>query len=141
MSIVAVATVAALAVLAALVVAAVLVVAGVAKLGRPEATAVDFAGLGVPWPSPMARIVPMLELTIAACLVVLPGWGAVAAFGLLTAFTSLLITVLRSGRHVACACFGVADRAPVSTRHLVRNLVLGGLCVLASTFDGPIWSL
>lgn len=129
------------AVAAALALAAVLAVAGRAKVGDLEGTARDFAELGLPWPRPLARVVPAAELATALALVVLPGWGGVAAFGLLAAFSANLYVVIRSGRVVSCACFGANDRAPVSVRHLVRNGVLAGLALAATTFDGPIWSL
>lgn len=130
-----------LALAAALALAVVLTLAGVAKLRRPEATAEDFAGLGLPRPTDLATAVPLVELACAALLVVLPGWGGVASFGLLALFTAFLVTVLRSGRVVACACFGANDRDPVSARHLVRNAGLGLLALAAATIADPIWRL
>jgi uncharacterized membrane protein YphA (DoxX/SURF4 family) len=126
---------------AALVLAGVLAVAGVAKLRHPAATARDFAALGLPAPEVLAGAVPAAELACAAALVLVPGWGGVAAFGLLAVFTADLAAVVRSGRVVSCACFGAASRAPVSARHLVRN---GGLLVLAlaaATIGEPIWRI
>lgn len=130
-----------LALAAALIVAAVLAVAAVAKLRRPAETERDFADLGLPAASTLARLVPAAELVVAALLVILPGWGGVVAFGLLALFTANLAVVVRSGRLVSCACFGAASRAPVSARHLVRNGALLVLCLVAATIDGPIWRL
>lgn len=126
---------------AALALAGVLSLAAMAKLRRPEETEADFASLGLPRPSTLAITVPVVELACAALLVVLPGWGGVASFGLLALFTAFLVTVLRSGRVVACACFGANDRDPVSARHLIRNAGLGLLALTAATIPDPIWSL
>lgn len=130
-----------LALVAALILAVVLVLAGVAKLRRPAETAEDFAGLGLPWPGPLATLVPLVEIGCAALLVLVPGWGGVAAFGLLAVFTAALAPVIRSGRVVSCACFGALDRGPVSGRHLVRNGALGLLALAAATIAEPIWGL
>ncbi len=132
---------AAVALVAALVLALVFVVAGVAKLRRPGATAEDFAELGLPLAGPLAVVVPVVELACAALLVVVPGWGGVASFGLLALFTANLAVVVRSGRVVRCACFGAADRDPVSVRHLVRNAVLAVLALAAATIAEPIWAI
>ena len=126
---------------AALVLAAVLVVAGVAKFRRPQSTAEDFASLGLPRPGLLAVLVPVVEFACAILLVVVPGWGGVASFGLLAAFTAVLVTVLRSGRVVPCACFGGNDRDPISIRHVVRNGVLGLLALAAATVADPVWRL
>ncbi len=126
---------------AALVLAGVLALAAVAKIRRPEATAEDFAGLGLPRPAALAVAVPAVELGCAILLVVLPGWGGVAAFGLLSLFTALLVSVIRSGRVVSCACFGANDRDPISVRHLIRNGVLGLLALAAATIPEPLWRL
>ena len=117
------------------------VVAGLAKLRRPEATAEDFADLGLPWAGPLARLVPLVELACAALLAVLPGWGGVASFGLLAMFSANLAVVIRSGRVVSCACFGARDRDPVSVRHLVRNAGLALLALAATTIPDPVWAL
>ncbi|MEM9562895.1 MAG: MauE/DoxX family redox-associated membrane protein [Actinomycetota bacterium] len=129
------------ALVAALILAAVFVVAGVAKLRRPAATADDFAELGLPLAAPLAVIVPIAELACAGLLVLLPGWGGVAAFGLLAVFTANLAVVVRSGRVVNCACFGAASRHPVSVRHLVRNVGLAALALAAATIADPLWRL
>ncbi len=130
-----------LALAAALILAVVLVVAALAKLRRPAATAEDFAGLGLPAAGALAVIVPGVELACALLLVLVPGWGGVAAFGLLAVFSANLVGVIRSGRVVSCACFGAADRAPVSVVHLVRNAGLGVLALAAATIAEPLWRL
>jgi len=130
-----------LAMAAAVVLAGVLMLAAVAKIRRPEATAQDFAGLGLPRPTVLALVVPAVEMGCAALLVVLPGWGGVATFGLLSLFTALLISVIRSGRVVTCACFGANDRDPISIRHVARNGALGLLALAAATIPDPIWRL
>lgn len=128
------------AVAAAVALAAIFIYASVAKLRARDATAEDFRSLGLPEPARWAILVPVLELAVASLLVVLPGWGGVAAFGLLAAFTANLALVLRSGRVAHCACFGGASTKPVSGRHLARNVALLALALLAATVDGPIWA-
>ena len=126
---------------AAVALAGVLVVAAAAKLGDRAATTADFASLGLPVPAMWAVAVPLAELATALVLVVLPGWGGVAAFALLAAFTATLALVVRSGRVVTCACFGGASTEPVSIRHLARNGLLLALALVAATFDGWSWAL
>lgn len=110
---------------AALVLAGVLVWASVAKLARPRTTAASFAALGVPVG---ARLVPIVELGVAAALVALPTIGALLAGALLLGFTVVLVRAVRRGTAVGCACFGGAASQPVSIREVVRNI---GLLVLA----------
>ncbi len=124
------------AIAAALVLALVFAVAAVAKLRDRAATATDFASLGLPRPELWATAVPVMELATAAVLVVAPGWGGVVSFALLSAFTTNLALVLRSGRVASCACFGGSSATPVSARHLIRNGVLLVLALLAATSDG-----
>lgn len=113
-----------LATLLALAVAATLVAAAVAKLRDPERTAGDFAALGLPLPGLLARLVPTVELAVAVALLVVPGWGAVAAFGLFVFFTALLVGLVRSGQPIACSCFGAVSDEPVSWVEVARNAVL-----------------
>lgn len=126
------------ALIAAAVLAATFTVAAVAKIRDQATTTADFGSLGLPRPELWARVIPVLELATAATLVILPGWGGVVAFGLLAAFTANLAMIVRSGAVATCACFGRASTAPVSGRHLVRNVVLLALALLAARFDG--WS-
>ena len=63
-------------------------------------------------------------MAVAAALVIVPGWGAVAAFGLLVLFTALLVSLIRSGQPIACSCFGAVSDEPVSWVEVARNVVL-----------------
>ncbi|MGI9596173.1 MAG: MauE/DoxX family redox-associated membrane protein, partial [Acidimicrobiales bacterium] len=121
------------AVVAALLLAAIFVVAAVAKLRDRPTTVVDFGSLGLPKPELWATAVPLIELATAAVLVVRPGWGGVAAFGLLAAFTANLAMIVKSGRVATCACFGGSSTRPVSSRHLIRNGLLLVLALVAAT--------
>ncbi len=113
----------------AVALAATFAVAALLKLRDPRGTADDFASLGLPRPTVLARIVPVTELGVAVALVSLPGWGATAAFALLAAFTTVLAGVVRSGRVVSCACFGGANSEPVDVGHLARNALLMALAL------------
>lgn len=113
-----------LATLLAITVAATLVVAAVAKLRDPARTAGDFTALGLPMPAVLARLVPAVELAVAVALLIVPGWGAVAAFGLFVLFTALLVSLVRSGQPIACSCFGAVSDEPVSWVEVARNGVL-----------------
>lgn len=113
-----------LATLFAITVAVTLIVAAVAKLRDPGRTTSDFTALGLPVPSLLARLVPAVEFAVAAALVIVPGWGAVAAFGLFVMFTALLISLVRSGQPIACSCFGAVSDEPVSWVEVARNGVL-----------------
>ena len=110
--------------------AATLAVAGIAKLRRPRATAAGFAALGLPWPDLLARVVPVVELAVAAGLVVVPRPAAAAALVLLVAFTAVLARVVARGEAVACGCFGTARQEPVSVVELTRNGMLAVLAVV-----------
>jgi len=113
-----------LASLLAVAVALTLVVAAVAKLRQPARTASDFAALGLPVPTLLARLVPAVELAVAVALIVVPGWGGVAAVGLFVLFTALLVSLVRSGQPITCSCFGAVSAEPVSWVEVTRNLVL-----------------
>ena len=128
---------------AALVLAAVMLRAGVAKLGSRDQTEDDFAALGLIAPGTLAVVVPILELAVAALLVTAPGWGGVVAAALLTAFTAVLVRILRppDGLVPSCACFGGSSRSPISWRHLARNGVLLAAALVAASFDGVLGPL
>ncbi|MEO7837140.1 MAG: MauE/DoxX family redox-associated membrane protein [Acidimicrobiales bacterium] len=112
----------------ALALAVVFVWAGVAKLRQVEETRAAFAALGIPKSAAAARIVPVMELAIAAVLVAAPSVGGAIAFGSLLAFNLILVRAVRSGSPAPCNCFGSHSAEPVSRRDLLRNV---GLMVLA----------
>ena len=124
----------------ALLLAVIMVRAGWAKLRSRRQTEADFAALGLAAAGPLAVAVPAAELLVAALLIVTPGWGAVVAAALLTAFTAIIARVLLDpgGLSPSCACFGGSSRAPISRRHLVRNGLLLALAALAVSFDGVV---
>ena len=100
--------------------------AGVAKLLAPAATARSFAALGVP--PRLARVVPFVELTLAAAMVLAP-ITAIAALVLLGVFTIVLVG---ADDGVRCACFGSASSEPVSWVQVVRNGFLAAAAAVAS---------
>ncbi|MCP5026809.1 MAG: DoxX family membrane protein [Actinomycetia bacterium] len=128
--------------LIALVLAGVFAYAGAMKLRDRAATTETFRDLGLPCPRLMAVGVPILELGIAAGLVVAPGVSAPATIVVLAFFTTLLAGRLRSGVAVNCGCFGQASVQPLSRTDIYRNLALILGAVLASfaspTLPGPV---
>lgn len=116
----------------ALALAGVFVWAAVAKLVRLEETRKAFAAMGVPKSATAARVVPALELVLAAVLVSVPQTGGAMAFGSLGAFNVLLVRAIRSGANTPCNCFGSRRADPISKRDLFRNLGLMTLAVPAA---------
>lgn len=116
--------------LSALTLALVFALAAVTKLLAPGRTAEEFAALDLPRPAAAARIVPPIELALAAGLLLRPALAAPAALALLVAFTAVLARVVRSGRSVTCGCLGPLSRRPVTGRTLARNGLLMALAVL-----------
>lgn len=115
----------------AVVLAAVFAWAGAAKLGRLADTAAGFADLGLPWSSALARGMPVLELSLAVLLLVVPGVGGGVALLLLGGFSAVLLRALRRGVVVRCACFGRGDGPLLSWVEVLRNGLLGAPAVLA----------
>jgi hypothetical protein len=113
------------------VLAAALLWAGAAKAVSRDATADAFGSLGLRWPGPLSVLVPAAEAGCAVALIVVPVGGATAALFLLVAFTAVLVSVIRRGVPVGCACFGAVsadpDR-PVAWGSVARN---AGLIALA----------
>ena len=123
--------------LAALVLAGVFAWAGAAKLGARRRTTRTFRALGLPAPATLAVAVPVVELALAAGLVVVPGWAAAGALALLAAFSVFLARGIRAGVDVGCGCFGSAASEPVSGVELVRNAVLAGAALVALAAPAP----
>jgi uncharacterized membrane protein YphA (DoxX/SURF4 family) len=124
-----------LASLLAVALALVLLAAAVAKLRSPSRTTQDFAALGLPAPRLLARVVPAVELTVAVVLIAAPGWGGVAAFGLLVLFTALLVSLVRSGQTISCSCFGAVSDEPVSWVEVTRNGILLTMAAAVTPID------
>ena len=109
--------------------------AGAAKLASPKRTARAFRRLGV---APgLARVVPVLELALAAAIVVAPA-AALGAAALLGAFT---VVLARAEDGAGCACFGSASTTPASWVHVVRNGLLVAAALVASTATATVPSL
>ncbi len=104
--------------------------AGGAKLADQSwvASAAEF-GLG----SRTAWLVPATEIVLGSLIVTAVGGSLAIAAGiaLLLAFTFAIITRLRAGRIVVCACFGGWSRRPLSWRSVARNGAFIALGLLA----------
>jgi uncharacterized membrane protein YphA (DoxX/SURF4 family) len=120
----------------ALVLAAVFVWAAAAKATDRSATTASFRGLGLPVPSTLSVLVPIIETAVAVGLVAAPASAAWAAVILLVAFSVVVARAVASGVDVSCACFGSGPGAEsgraVSVVELVRNAGLAGLGIVAT---------
>ena len=123
---------------AALALAVVFAVAAVAKLRRRETTARAFAGLGLASPRALSLGVPLLELALAAGLVVVPAWAGIAALAVLVGFTTFVVRAIRRGDPRGCGCFGAARPAPMGEAEVLRNAVLALAATLAAFAPGPV---
>ncbi len=112
----------------ALVLAAVLATSAIGKLRDRQSVSDDFAAMGLPRPEALTLFVSLLELFVAAALLVAPRLGAMAAVAMLGIFTVFLVRIVRSGVVVRCGCFGARHRNAVSSVEIARN---GGLVLLA----------
>ncbi|KUG59452.1 hypothetical protein AVL62_07245 [Serinicoccus chungangensis] len=120
--------------LAALLLALVLGLAGLAKLSAPGATADMVRALRLPGglrPAVVERVLPWVEL--ASAVLLLTPWlvtyaaGAGTALALCLVFTAVVARALRMHPRPDCACFGRIGDHRITTRTLVRNLLLVAL--------------
>jgi peroxiredoxin len=116
---------------ARLLLAAVFAVAGLVKLTDRSESRQALTDFGVP-PSlagPLGRALPLAELAVAALLIpaATAWWGALAALGLLIAFTGGIVGNLAQGRAPSCRCFGQLTAGPVGPTTVIRNVVLAGI--------------
>jgi hypothetical protein len=116
---------------AGLVVGLAFVWAGVLKLVEGPAWTKQAADMGVP--RLVAQFVPFVEIVVGALLAtqLFRPWPAVAALVLLLAFTIIIVRRLLDGSRPPCACFGSRSKRPLGAVHVVRNLVLMALTVVA----------
>ena len=84
-------------------------------------------------PRRLVPVLPWLEIVLGALLIVGEGSPAVPllAIGALLVFTGAIVIRLADGRHPECACFGAWSAAPLNGWHIVRNLALMALGVVA----------
>lgn len=122
-------------------VAGVLAWAALAKLRRPQATAVGFRQLGVPLPGLAAVLVPAGELFAAGLLLARPALGSGAALALLIGFSVFLAWRLRRGTPGGCACFGGGPDRPLGPAALVRNALLAVAAAAAAAAEAGLPSL
>jgi hypothetical protein len=125
-----------------LVLALVLGVAAAAKLADREGTRQAAGGLGVPqaFAGPLAVVLPLVELALAAALVpaasARPAAAATAA--LLAGFVLVVGVALARGRRPGCNCFGRLHSAPIGPWTLARNVALATLAGLVAWRAAPL---
>jgi peroxiredoxin len=130
---------------ARLLLAAAFATAAAGKLLRRAETEATITAFGVPAAlrRPVAIVLPLVELAVAAALLV-PAAAApagVAALSLLGAFSLAVARVLARGAQVDCNCFGALGPSRISRWTLVRNLALmvpaGFVAVAGASNPGP----
>ncbi len=119
-----------------LILAAVFVVAAVAKVvDRPGARrALEQFGVPSVAVPAVALALPLVEIAVAVALVpeATAQAGAIAATGLLAAFTAAVGLALARGTEAECHCFGAVSARPVGAGTLARNVALLALAVLVA---------
>ena len=105
--------------------------AGALKLVQGPTWSKQAADMGVS--RPVALVVPYVEVVIGAVLAaqLLRPWPAVAATALLFSYTVLILIRLRDGSRPPCACFGSRSTRPLGAYHVLRNLGLMALGIVA----------
>lgn len=117
-----------------------LAVAGALKLRAPVAFATEIANYQLfPAIAPyLAATLPVLELVIAAALLVAPrAWrraAALGALGLFAAFTVAVGSAYFRRINIDCGCFGTGG-GPITALTLARNVALMGAAALAIWLD------
>jgi len=117
--------------LAGVVVGGALIWAGGLKLVEGPAWLKQAADMDVA--RGVAVAVPYVEIVIGVPLAaqLLKPWPAVAALVLLAAYTILIVRRIRDGSRPPCACFGSKSKRPLGVYHVLRNLGLMALALLA----------
>ena len=111
--------------------AVVFVAAGAAKLADRAGSRQAVADFGVPssLATPLATLLPLAELAVAAALIPAASawWGALGALALLLLFVAGIGINLARGRNPDCHCFGQLHSAPAGWRTLARNGALAAI--------------
>ena len=118
----------------------VLATAAVTKLAQWRGLPTTVRDMGVPSAlvRPVAAVLPLVELAIAAALLVgAIAWeGSIAAALLFGAFTALVAFNIAKGRRPDCNCFGQLSADPISTTTIVRNVGLTTAAALVAVGGG-----
>src|SRR3954451_5983306 len=113
---------------ARLLLAGVFATAGVAKLADLAGSRGATTDVGVPpsLASPLALLLPLCELAVAAALLPTPTawWGALGALALLSVFLVGIGINIARGRKPECHCFGQLHSVPAGWKTFARNAVL-----------------
>ncbi len=119
-------------IVAGIIVGLALIWAGGLKLVDGPAWTKQAADMGVI--RPVAIVVPYVEIVLGALLVaqLFRPWPAVAAIVMLVAYTVVIVLRLLDGSRPPCACFGSRSKRPLGAPHVVRNLLLLGVAVVAA---------
>ena len=114
--------------IARLLLAVVFAIAGAAKLFNVDGARKSMADFGIPGPlvSPMARLLPLMELLLAVALipVISAWWAAIGVLIMLLLFIGAIGINLARGRRPDCHCFGQLHASPVGWKTIVRNSAL-----------------
>ncbi|HEX6533399.1 MAG TPA: MauE/DoxX family redox-associated membrane protein [Gemmatimonadaceae bacterium] len=126
--------------LARLFLAAVFLVAALGKLADRRGSRRALTEFGVPrvLAAPVAAMLPVIELAVAALLVprATARSGAIAAMVLLGVFIVAIGISLARGRQPDCHCFGQLHSAPVGWSTLARNGAFIGIAAVALRWGG-----
>jgi peroxiredoxin len=114
-----------------LLLAVVFVAAGAAKLADRAGSRQAVADFGVPssLATPLATLLPLAELAVAAALIPAASawWGALGALALLLLFVAGIGINLARGRKPDCHCFGQLHSSPAGWKTLARNGILAAV--------------
>lgn len=116
---------------ASILVGLVFVAAGGSKLAAGPGWPASAKEMGAP--AVTIPFVPWVELAVGATLIaqLATPVPAILAMLLLVAFTVLIVVRLSGDDSPSCACFGSWSAEPIGRVHVIRNLVLIGLAILA----------
>jgi hypothetical protein len=122
-------------------VACALLAGALGKNAAPSSFVAMLAGVGVP--AGLATrfwwIVPCVESTAAAALLTDPGLPAaqLLTFGVFGCFCIAGLVAIRSGRSIACACFGAQRSATLGWQQVVQLVPVTIVLALLQRYDMP----
>lgn len=82
----------------------------------------------------VGRLLPLWEIIVAFGLLtgLFQSWAALSALVLFLMFSgAILVNLMRGRYYISCGCFGSGKDQQLSWKLVVRNIVLGGIALLA----------